>query len=289
MAQKNQNKPAGASKKTTSADQAENESETLGPPVGAAASTSAQRSKVATPVVVGGDPFVDRVLPHLRKIIVTAVVAGVALSAFFGWRWWQQRGEAAATTELAGAFELLHRDVVAPPKPDDKDAPKPPETKRPTFPSNQARAEAAAAALAKAGDAAASARVLEANLLLQAGKIDQAEAVYRSVSTGTSLDAVLAREGLGFAAEAKAALAKEPAERQRALEAALAAFRAMQTDDKGERRDYALYHEARILSLLDQRAEAKAALEKALVVNPKSTLELDIQQRLAHLEATAAP
>jgi len=289
VAENKQKKPAGKAES--------NESETLGPPVGAAA-TSSQRGKPATPVAVGGDALVDRILPHLRKIIVGVVAGAVVLAAVFGWRSWREREAQKATNELAEALDVLHRKVDEPKpaaddkaKPDDKTKPAPDETKSTgvTYPSPQARAEAAANALRQAGEVRGAARLLEGNLLLEAGKLADAEAVYRSGATGPSLEAVLSREGLGYVAEARADAAKEPAERQKLLEAALAAFRAVQPDDKGPRRDYALYHEARILTLLDQRAEARAALEKALAIAPKSDLEIDIQQRLAHLEATPAP
>jgi tetratricopeptide (TPR) repeat protein len=282
VADKNKNKSAKAETQ---------DSENLGPPVGAAAATAAQRSKPVTPVAVGSDAFVDRLLPHLRTIIIGAVVTGVVLGGFFTWRWMRERRAASDTRELAEALDILNRQVVAPEadKPTDDKAAEPAKSAKPTYATVQARAEAAVAALREAGSAESAAKVLEGNLLLQAGKLDDAEAAFRAASVGSSLDALLAREGLGYVAEARAATAKEPAERQKLLQAALAAFRAVQTDDKGPRRDHALYHEARILILLDQRAEARTALEKALVVAPKSDLEIDIQHRLAHLEATAAP
>jgi tetratricopeptide (TPR) repeat protein len=265
--------------------------ENLGPPVGAAADTAAQRSKATTPVAIGTDSFVDKVLPHVKKIVAGAAALAVVLIAYFTWDWIKARKAAAATDELAAAFDLLHRPVDPPAPPAEPGAEPPPPKPAgalPTFPTRVARAEATVAALAKT-DLDPSSRLLEANLLLQTGKLDQADAVYRTLAGGTALENILAREGLGYVAEAKAAAAKDPAERQRLLEAALAAFRAIQPDDKGARRDYALYHEARILTLLDQRAEAKAALEKALAVVPDSAIEIDIQQRLAQLEATGAP
>jgi tetratricopeptide (TPR) repeat protein len=267
--------------------------ENLGPPVGAAADTSAQRSQPVAPVVIGGDSFVDKVLPHVKKIIAGGVALAVVLIAYFSWDWWKESKAAASTDQLAEAFDLLHRPVDPPaPPPEPGAEPAPPAPKAagalPSYPTRTARAEAVVAALGKT-ELDPPGRLLEANLLLQTGKLDQAEAVYRTLAAGSALENILAREGLGYVAEAKAAAAKDPAERQKLLEAALAAFRAIQPDDKGPRRDYALYHEARILTLLDQRVEAKAALDKALVVVPDSAIELDIQQRLAQLEATGAP
>jgi tetratricopeptide (TPR) repeat protein len=267
--------------------------ENLGPPVGAATDTAAQHSKLATPVSIGGDSFADKLLPHVKKIMAGGAALGVVLIAYFSWDWWKDRKAAASTDELAEAFDLLHRPIDPPaPTPAPGAEPTPPPAKPagalPSYPTRTARAEAVVAALGKT-ELDPPGRLLEANLLLQSGKLDQADAVYRTLAGGNALENILAREGLGYVAEAKAAAAKDPAERQRLLEAALKAFRAIQPDDKGPRRDYALYHEARILSLLDQRAEAKAALDKALAVVPDSAIELDIQQRLALLEATGAP
>jgi tetratricopeptide (TPR) repeat protein len=263
----------------------------LGPPVGAAADTAAQHSKATTPVAIGGEAFVDRLMPHMKQIIAGAVALTVVLVAYFGWQTLKERERAEATVGLADAFDLLHRrvDPPAPAAAPGETPPARPASAVPTFPTSTARAEAVVAALSKADDLDRGTRLLEANLLLQTGKLDQAESLYKALASGGSLEAILAREGLGYVAEARAAAAKEPADRQRLLEAALAAFRAIQPDDKGPRRDYALYHEARMLTLLDQRAEAKAALDKALVLVPDSAIEIDIQQRLAQLEATGAP
>ena len=95
---------------------------------------------------------------------------------------------------------------------------------------------------------------------------------------------MLAREGLGLALEMKAVAEKEPAARQKGLEEALAAFQAMQPDDKGPRHAFALYHQGRMLGLLGKRADAKATLEKAKEAG-KDIAELPelIDERLASL------
>jgi len=254
----------------------------------AGASATSEAARTSTPVAIGGDSLVDRLLPHVKKIAVGAAAIAVVLTVYFTWSWRQERKAAKATASLSDALALLRRPVVPPPA-KDKEGEAPPPSTEPSFPTYKEKYETTVAALAKTGDAEKPARLLEARLLLSAGKVDEAEAIYKRVSTGTSLDAVLAREGLGYVAEARAAAAKEPAERQRLLEAALAAFRTMQPNDKGPRRDYALYHEARILAQLDKGADARAALEKALELVPDSEIEIDIQQRLAQLDATAAP
>ena len=61
----------------------------------------------------------------------------------------------------------------------------------------------------------------------------------------------------------KAEAEKDATTRQKGLEEALAMFQAMQPDEKGPRRAYAMYHQGRVLNLLGKNAEAKTALEKA--------------------------
>jgi len=99
---------------------------------------------------------------------------------------------------------------------------------------------------------------------------------------------VLSREGLGLALEAKASAEKDPAARQKGLEEALAAFNAMQPDEAGARRAYALYHQARIQLLLGKRADAKALFEKAKTANKDADREIAdlIEKRLAALGAS---
>src|SRR4029079_7824685 len=110
-------------------------------------------------------------------------------------------------------------------------------------------------------------------------------AEYKKHTTGNTLDAVLAREGLGIALEMKAEKEKDAAARQKGLEEALAAFQAMQPDEKGPRYAYALYHQGRILALLGKNAEAKEKLEKAKELGKDTKLPELIDERLASLGA----
>ena len=103
----------------------------------------------------------------------------------------------------------------------------------------------------------------------------------------TGLDGVLAREGLGMALEMKAEADKDATARQKGLEEALAAFQAMQPDDKGAGRAYALYHQGRILMLLGKRDDAKAAFQKAKDIGKDKDADLAelVEERLAMLGA----
>src|SRR5690606_30292319 len=122
-----------------------------------------------------------------------------------------------------------------------------------------------------------------ASLLMQVGKLDEAIAEYKKQQSGNTLDAVLAREGLGIALEMKAEQQKDAAARQKGLEEALAVFQSMQPDEKGPRYAYALYHQGRILALLGKTAEARTQLEKAKQLDSDRQLPNLIDERLAGL------
>jgi len=238
-------------------------------------------AKGPVPVHVGGDTILDRLMPHITKILVVVLLIALVLTGVFGYRWWQDRGRRKATTVLAKAIELDLREVK---KVDPDDKPDPTKKADPTYATYKDRATAVLGELARGAGPVVS-DTYRGSLLLDAGRFDDAEKAFRTASTRKDLEGVLAREGLGFVAEARAQAATDPAEKQRQLEAALAAFQAVQLDDKGLHRDHALYHEARILALLDKKPEAVAALEKALEVAPDTELESAINDRLAQLEA----
>ncbi|MBK9031780.1 MAG: hypothetical protein IPL61_10725 [Myxococcales bacterium] len=233
-----------------------------------------------TAVHIGGDSITDRLMPHVKKIAAGAGALVVVIVVYYSYRWYKHTQEEKATTVLVRGLELGDRAV----KPEDASSAAPADGE-PSWKTYGERAEATAAAIAKAGRARGAAAVYEANLLLTAGKLDAALAAFRKVGNGTSDDAVLAREGVGITLETQAAAATDPAMRQRLLEEALAAFRAVQPDDKGARRDYALFHEARVLEALGKPSEAVAPLTRALSVAPDSMLKQDIENRLAVLGA----
>lgn len=249
----------------------------------AAKGTPAAPSKGPVPVHIGGDSIVDRLLPHVKKIAIALGVVAVILTAVFGWRWWKDRARGQETAKFAAAMKVAARDIK---KPDPTEKPDPTHPAETTYGTVKERAAAVLTELERGGGAGLATDAYRGSLLLDAGRLDDAEATFKRASARADLEGVLAREGLGFVAEARAAASKDAAESQRFLEAALAAFRAVQPDDKGPHRDYALYHEARILAQLNKKADAVAALEKALEVAPESPLESTIHDRLAQLEGT---
>ncbi len=234
-------------------------------------------------VHIGGESLLDRLIPHMKKIVVLAIGGTVVLCIFFGVRWWKHRKAEQATNQLALALERGSVMVIPGYEPDPADA-----TSKDiptTYGSYAKRAEETLAGLQKAGQVRGAASLYEAQLLVQTGKLDEALAIYKRVGAGTSTDAAVAREGVGVVLETKASTAQDKAEQQRLLEEALAAYRAVQADDAGPRRDYALYHEGRVLESMGKTSDAVAVLQKALVVAPETQLKPLIEQRLAALGA----
>jgi tetratricopeptide (TPR) repeat protein len=231
------------------------------------------------PVHIGGESFVDRILPHLKKIIVGMLAAGVVLTVIFVIKWFRERQQVSETEKLDRVLEVAQAPIRAK---DEK-----PDPKKPSYGSAKERAEAVLAAMAK-NDTDIGGHAFRAGLLLDAGKVDEAIAEYKRGTADRTIEGVLCREGLGIALETKASAEKDPAARQKALEEALAAFAAMQPEDTGQRRSYALYHQARIQLLLGKRADAKALFEKAKEINKGADREIAdlIEKRLATLGAS---
>jgi tetratricopeptide (TPR) repeat protein len=246
-------------------------------PTKPAASGSAQPGFNPKPVQLGGESIVDRLLPHMKQIVIGILVIAAVLSVIFTVRYFKERGRRKETGKIARVLDVSQREVRPP------GAPAEPDAKQPTFASNKERAEAVLAALAKEG--ASPGGTYRGSLLVQAGRLDDAIAEYQKHTKGKSLDAVLAREGLGIATEMRAEQQKDAAARQKGLEDALAAFQAMQPDEKGPRYAYALYHQARILALLGKKAEAKTQFEKAKELGANTKLPELIEERLAGLGA----
>ncbi|MDQ3367180.1 MAG: tetratricopeptide repeat protein [Myxococcota bacterium] len=230
------------------------------------------------PVHIGGESIADRILPHLKKIVIGVIVLAVILSIFFGFRSYQQSKQAAETEKLAKVLSLAQRPVAAPGAPEDKNTP--------TFADPKARATALLDELAKQGTSSLGA-AFRGGLLLDAGKVDDAIAEYRKGTTAAGIEGLAAREGLGIALETKAVAEQDPAAKQKLLEEALAAFVAMQPDDAGPRRGYALYHQARLHEVMGKPSEAKALYERAQEKAAASAeLSALVEKRLAGLGAS---
>jgi len=212
-------------------------------------------------------------------VVLVLIVWGVIAVVFY----MRNRKREANTTHMAQVLDVASRPV----KPVDEPAVGSGDEKKPeqSFPSNKDRAQAVLDTMQKSN--AKFPASYKASLLVQAGKLDEAIAEYRKGQDAKGLDGVLAREGLGLALEMKAQAEKDAATRQKGLEEALAVFQQMQPDDKGPRRDYALYHQGRILSLLGKNTEAADAFKKAKEAGGEGgALNDQIEERLAILGAS---
>ena len=233
------------------------------------------------PVHIGGESLADKIIPHLKKIVVSIIVVAVILSVFFGIRAWKQSKQAESTEKLAKVMQVAQRPVAAPGMPPEELA-----KLKDAFADDKARAIAVLDEAAKTG--ADLAHSYRGGLLLDAGRVDDAIAEYRKGTSKSGIEGVLSREGLGIALETKGIAEKDTAARQKLFEEALATFTSMQPAKDGFRRGYALYHQARILDhWLNKKAEAKALYEQAKEVGtPSVDLLVLIEKRLAALGAT---
>jgi predicted negative regulator of RcsB-dependent stress response len=231
------------------------------------------------PVHIGGESLLDRIRPYIKQITVGVIVLAVIGGAIAAVQWFRDRKEVAATEKLDKVLEVAEQPIRGK---DEK-----PDPKKPSYGNAKERAAAVLDAIAKQGTEAAG-YAFRGGLLLDAGKPDEAITEYKKGVADKTVEGLLCREGLGLALEAKAAAEKDPAVRQKGLEEALAAFVAMQPDDAGPRRVYALYHQARIQLLLGKRADARALFESAKQANKDADHEIAdlIEKRLAALGAT---
>ncbi|MGE0870980.1 MAG: hypothetical protein AB7P03_20615 [Kofleriaceae bacterium] len=229
------------------------------------------------PVHIGGESIVDRLAPHIKKILVAFIVLAVALTVVFAVRWYKQRGQVADTEKMVAVLDVARKPIqpaAAAGQPADPDAPKPE-----GFANAHDRATAVLDVLAKQN--APVSPTYRGAMLLDAGKLDEAIAEYRKAAADKTIDGVLAREGLGIALEAKATAEKDATARQKLLEESLAAFASMQPDEAGPRRSYALYHQGRIQLTLGKRAEATASFDQAKKVAAPAGLPGDIVAQMA--------
>jgi tetratricopeptide (TPR) repeat protein len=213
------------------------------------------------PVHIGGESFIDRIAPHLKQIMIALGVIVFVFTVIFTIRWIGERGRAKETAKLAEAVAVANRPVLA--------AGAEAEAGEQTFATSKERATKVLEALNKHPSEMTS-DVYQAAMAYGAEQYDTAITSYRKAIGAPGLEGALAREGLTLALEAKAAADKDAGAKQKGLEEALAAARAIQPDADGPRRIYGLYHEARLLVLLGKGSEAKALFEKVKTMAEKA-------------------
>lgn len=227
-------------------------------------------------VHIGGESIVDRILPHMKKILITIGVVTVVLTIIFTRKWWIERGESKETAKVETVLLKANQAVRY-------GAPEQPNAKEPTFETTAERANQVLAEMATQGVDVSPA--YRAGMLLDAGKLDDAIALYKTCTNAAEFDGLTCREGLGLALEAKASIEKDSATAQKGYQEALDAFVAMQPDPEGPRYAHAMYHQGRMLQLMNRFADAKTAFEKAKEAAHTSQDQLSdlIEKRLAAL------
>ncbi len=236
--------------------------------------------------------FGDIIQPHIKKLVAVGVLALLALSA---WKFMDWRGKEAAksaTTAYMGAMKIVEAPVIGT---DDPPLPEGP-VERLRFATEQERREASLAALAKMSGhsdipLASLAGPREAQILLDAGKYDEAMAAYQKFakSSAPELLRMAALEGVAYCQEAKALANKDVGARQAGLETALQSFANLQPAAGGPMRDYSLYHQGRLLVAMGKIDEGKAKYRQVLSEEPDSSLKVTIESRLDNLDAPEAP
>ena len=235
--------------------------------------------------IAGVNRWANALRPHAVKI---AVVVGLAALLLIGWaiyNWMQQRRAARWGDAYVELISTSNSPVTEPPE---TDGGVPDEPDPDSYPSLESRAKAVLEAADKidgAGGVTAATELLRARQLMVLKKYDEAAKAYAQVAASDlPAPVVLAgREGVGYAYEAKAETLEDSAKRQEALERALEAFREMQPAEDGPRRDWALYHQARVLATLGRAEEARELYQKVLTTMPDSDLKLEIETRMIAL------
>jgi len=213
-------------------------------------------------------------------MLVTVVIGSIIFSSISE-RHAQTASEALARIERLATGEL-RPEGTPPAKPDGTALP---DDGVPHFKTDKERAEAALkeldAFVAGSGNPLRMEGRLERGpLLLSLGRGDEAIAAYEQILNGSPDDRLrfLAREGLGYAQEAKGD-----------LPAASATFQKLNDDaavfpEGGFYKDRAAYHQARIAEVRGNADEAKKLYREVLDKNPTTSLRDEITNRLAVLE-----
>jgi tetratricopeptide (TPR) repeat protein len=230
------------------------------------------------PVKIGGESIVDRLMPHRKKILFIILLGFLTYGVIAIFVYFRDTRLEKNTKKLATVIEVGDRQVRAPNQPAD------PTATEPTYADLKERANAILDAMGRENTDAAG-PAYKASMLVTAGKLDEAIAAYREAQLRPGLEGVIAREGLGLALEMKANQEKDQAAKNKGLEDALTAFKAMQPDEKGVGRGYALYHQGRILMQLGKKDDAKTTLQQAKTAGKDPDLVERVDERLAMLGA----
>jgi hypothetical protein len=266
----------------------------------------ATKTKRRVPAAVeAADPLLERTAKlgdwankNAKTVWTIAGIAVAGLLIFAGYNYYQKSRSQAASVELAAAIKDEHAKIGEPPKDDDDDT-------EHYFKTVDDRREAALSKYRNvsskfAGTGAATlARLGEGSLLLDKRDWEGAVTAFEDVK-GSPLAAAdtevkgRALEGLGFARELQAQL--KPDAKAKALDDALAAFKALEALDVPGFKELGMYHQARVLEAkgdLDKAKEVLHALHDRFA-QPDHGRQMDIigiaaDDRLRRLDPTALP
>jgi hypothetical protein len=240
------------------------------------------------------DEFVQRVSslsdtlqPHIKTIVAVAVliVAGLGIWEFMKWRHETKAQE--ATTAYVSALKITEATIAT-----DEDPAEEGPVPQLSFATEEERRNASLQALAGVTSGHSDIKLSklagprEGKLLLEAGKYDEALAAYKKFAASSAPESLrmAALEGVGYALEAKAMANEDASARQSGLEAALAAFTELQPGEGGPMRDYALYHQGRVLVAMGKPDEGIAKFRQLLTELPDSGLTSAVEGRLDSLD-----
>lgn len=240
--------------------------------------------------IAGVNRWANALRPHALKIATAVGLVAVLLIGWAIYNWMGQRRAARWGDAYIEVIATSNSPVVEPPE-TDAGAPEPDPD---SYPSAEARAKAVletAQTIDAQGGVAAATELMRARQLMVLERFDEAAQAYAKVAAADLPDPVVlaAREGIGYAYEAKAESTEDSAQRQQALERALAAFKEMQPAEDGARRDWAMFHQARVLATLGKGAEARELYQAILTSMPDSDLKSRIEVRMVALGEAPAP
>ncbi len=236
--------------------------------------------------------FGDIIQPHIKKLVGVVVVVLLGLSAWKFMDWRHEKAAQGATTAYVSAMKIVEAPVIGE---DDPPLPESP-VERLSFATEQEHRDASLAALSKMSGhsdiaLASLAGPRQAQILLNAGKYDEAMAAYQKFakSNAPELLRMAALEGVAYSQEAKALANKDAGARQSGLETALQSFANLQPAEGGPMRDYSLYHQGRLLVAMGKTDEGISKYKQVLSEQPDSSLKVTIESRLANLDSPAMP
>jgi hypothetical protein len=255
------------------------------------------------------DPLLDRarrartwIKKHRELFGGIVAVAIVGVGGALGWTYRQDKHAAEGSALLAQAFAAEHGHVSD--KTDEEDDSK----ARQLYPTFKSVADRRSAALAKYREvqakypgtgAAILGQLAEAGLLLDQGDARGAISAFEGVKASALAQADpevrgRALEGLGFAHELVAQ--SDTANKDKELDNALTAFKALEHVDLKGFKELGLYHQARVLQAKGNKAGALEALKDVYkrVTEPGEThpfpyLEFVVEDRLRELDPSALP